>query len=129
LRPGPDHVAVRLVLQRRLRRVEGVAERRLGIRDGRERAQGDHQQHPARKSVHAPEPMLRGALGAMAEWLRSGLQSRVHRFDSRWRLYWPARSSVEAARQSAANPRSTAANSGLALGLWLTSTSSASGKT
>src|SRR3954447_2610286 len=24
----------------------------------------------------------------MAEWLRSGLQSRVHRFDSGWRLYW-----------------------------------------
>jgi hypothetical protein len=36
--------------------------------------------------------MLMGAPGAMAEWLRSGLQSRVHRFDSGWRLlYWPQR--------------------------------------
>ena len=27
-------------------------------------------------------------LGALAEWLRSGLQSRLHRFDSGRRLYW-----------------------------------------
>jgi hypothetical protein len=26
--------------------------------------------------------------GALAEWLRSGLQSRLHRFDSGRRLYW-----------------------------------------
>src|SRR5439155_901901 len=26
--------------------------------------------------------------GAMAEWLRSGLQSRSHRFDSGWRLFF-----------------------------------------
>src|SRR3954447_26179477 len=32
------------------------------------------------------DPMLLPALGAMAEWLRSGLQSRLHRFDSGWRL-------------------------------------------
>jgi hypothetical protein len=28
--------------------------------------------------------------GDVAEWLRSGLQSRVHRFDSGRRLYFPA---------------------------------------
>jgi hypothetical protein len=36
--------------------------------------------------------MLMAALGAMAEWLRSGLQSRVHRFDSGWRLSHRSRS-------------------------------------
>ena len=36
-------------------------------------------------------PTLRLARsGAVAEWLRSGLQSRLHRFDSGRRLYWVA---------------------------------------
>ena len=38
------------------------------------------------QSVHGREPMLMDPLGAMAEWLRSGLQSRLHRFDSGRRL-------------------------------------------
>ena len=35
-------------------------------------------------------------LGAVAEWLRSGLQSRVHRFDSGRRLWQRARRSPRA---------------------------------
>src|SRR6266550_3890215 len=42
---------------------------------------------PGRFYVRGPSlGLLR--LGALAEWLRSGLQSRLHRFDSGRRLYW-----------------------------------------
>jgi hypothetical protein len=39
------------------------------------------------RNVSPPRPRMCAAPGAVAEWLRSGLQSRVHRFDSGRRLY------------------------------------------
>jgi hypothetical protein len=38
-------------------------------------------------SPHNRPPLRLPTLGAVAEWLRSGLQSRVHRFDSGRRLW------------------------------------------
>ena len=47
----------------------------------------------SRLSHPHPPPLRFNPSGALAEWLRSGLQSRLHRFDSGRRLYWVARSS------------------------------------
>ncbi len=47
--------------------------------------------HELRRETSGPPLPARYAMqphGDVAEWLRSGLQSRLHRFDSGRRLYW-----------------------------------------